>query len=157
MTELNRRTFLKSTLAGTALAVAAAAGLLKPARVLAAEWPKAAFDAEKIEAALTSLYGSGQAAPSDAIKIKAQLQAETGDQVPIAVTANLPNVEAISIYVEKNARPLITSVSFSGAEPYFNTRMKMGQTSDVHVVCKSGGKLYTAKQTIKVTVGGCGG
>jgi sulfur-oxidizing protein SoxY len=157
VTHINRRTFLKSTLAGTALTVAAAAGLLKPARVLAAEWPKAAFDAEKIEAALQALYGSGQAAPSGSIKIKAQLQAETGDQVPISVTADLPNVEAISIYVEKNARPLVANVSLSGAEPYFNTRMKMGQTSDVHVVCKSAGKLYSAKQTIKVTVGGCGG
>jgi sulfur-oxidizing protein SoxY len=33
----------------------------------------------------------------------------------------------------------------------------MGQTSDVHAVLKSGGKLYSAKQTVKVTAGGCGG
>jgi sulfur-oxidizing protein SoxY len=35
--------------------------------------------------------------------------------------------------------------------------MKMGKTSDVKVVVKSGGKLYAATQQIKVTVGGCGG
>jgi sulfur-oxidizing protein SoxY len=157
VTHIHRRTFLKSTLAGAALTVAAAAGLLKPNRVLAAEWPKGAFEAEKIAAALQSLYGSSESSPSGSIKIKAQLQAETGDQVPIAVTAELPNIEALSIYVEKNPRPLVANVSFSGAEGYFNTRMKMGQTSDVHVICKAGGKLYTAKQTIKVTVGGCGG
>jgi len=35
--------------------------------------------------------------------------------------------------------------------------MKMAQTSDVYVIVKSGGKLYSTKQNIKVTVGGCGG
>jgi sulfur-oxidizing protein SoxY len=157
VSNIHRRTFLKGTLAGAALSVATAAGLLKPGRVLAAEWPKGAFDAKNIEDALKALYGNAQTSPSGSIKIKAQLQAETGDQVPIAVTADLPNVEALSIFVEKNASPLIANVTLTGAEGYFNTRMKMAQTSDVHVVCKSGGKLYTAKQTIKVTVGGCGG
>ena len=33
----------------------------------------------------------------------------------------------------------------------------MAQTSDVHVVVKAGGKLYSAKAAIKVTAGGCGG
>ena len=40
---------------------------------------------------------------------------------------------------------------------YFSARMKMAQTSDVVAVVKSGGKLYSARQNIKVTVGGCGG
>jgi sulfur-oxidizing protein SoxY len=77
--------------------------------------------------------------------------------VPIAVSTELPNVESIAILVEKNPNPLIAHVSFSGAEGYFSARMKMGQTSDVYAVVRSGGKLYSAKQTIKVTVGGCGG
>jgi sulfur-oxidizing protein SoxY len=152
-----RRTFLKGSLAAGTIALAAAAGLLRPARVLAAEWPKDAFGAKKIEEALKSLYGTAQATASGAIKIKAPIQAENGAVVPIAVSAELPGVEAISIYVEKNNFPLVANVNLSGAAGYFSTRMKMGQTSDVHVVCKAGGKLYSAKQTIKVTVGGCGG
>lgn len=152
-----RRTFLKGSLAAGTIALAAAAGLLRPARVLAAEWPKDAFGAKKIEEALKSLYGTAQATASGAIKIKAPIQAENGAVVPIAVSAELPGVEAISIYVEKNNFPLVANVNLSGAAGYFSTRMKMGQTSDVHVVCKAGGKVYSAKQTIKVTVGGCGG
>jgi len=35
--------------------------------------------------------------------------------------------------------------------------MKMGKTSNVQVVVRSQGKLHTASQEIKVTVGGCGG
>ncbi|MCG6885691.1 MAG: thiosulfate oxidation carrier protein SoxY, partial [Proteobacteria bacterium] len=42
---MQRRTFLKSTLAGSAVAVAVGAGLLTPRMVLAA-WPKAAFEAK---------------------------------------------------------------------------------------------------------------
>jgi sulfur-oxidizing protein SoxY len=154
---MHRRTFLKSTLAGAALTVAAGAGLLKPTRVLAAEWPKAAFDSKSIDEALKGLYGASGATASGSIKIKAPIQAENGAVVPIAVSADMPNVESISVYVEKNERPLVASVGFTGAEGFFSARMKMGQTSDVHVVCKAGGKLYSAKQTIKVTVGGCGG
>ena len=157
MTQLHRRTFLKGTLATSVVAVAAGAGLLKPARVLAAEWPKNAFDAKSVEDTLKSLYGNGQAAASGAIKIKAPIQAENGAVVPISVSTTLPNVESIAVLFEKNERPLVCSVSLKGADGYFSARMKMGSTSDVHCVVKSGGKLYSAKQNIKVTVGGCGG
>ncbi len=157
MTDQSRRTFMKGTLAASALGLAASAGLLKPTRVLAAEWPKSAFEAKKIEDALKGLYGSAATTASPAVKIKAPIQAENGAVVPITVEAALPNVESVAILVEKNPNPLISHVAFSGAEGYFSARMKMGQTSDVHVVARAGGKLYSAKQTIKVTVGGCGG
>ena len=84
-------------------------------------------------------------------------QAENSAQVQIQVAADLPNVEAIAVFVEKNPTPLVAHASFQGAEGYFSARMKMGQTSDVVAVVKSGGKLYTARQNVKVTVGGCGG
>ena len=157
MTHLHRRTFLKGTLGAGTLALAASAGLLKPGRVLAAEWPKNAFESKSIADALNGLYGASQATASGSIKIKAPIQAENGAVVPIAVSADLPNVQGIAVLVEKNPQPLVANVSLNGAEGYFSARMKMGQTSDVHVVCRAGGKLYSAKQTIKVTVGGCGG
>ncbi len=157
MTTLHRRTFLKATLGVSAVGLAASAGLLTPTRVLAAEWPKGAFDAKSISDALKDLYGASAATASGSIKIKAPIQAENGAVVPIAVSASLPNVQGLAVFVEKNAQPLVASVALTGADGYFSARMKMGQTSDVHVVCKAGGKLYSAKQTIKVTVGGCGG
>jgi sulfur-oxidizing protein SoxY len=158
VTTLNRRTFLKGTLAGGVLTVAASAGLLKPTTVLAAAWPKAAFDAKTIDEAVSGLYGSSAASESKAITIKAPLQAENGAVVPIAVSTTLPNVESIAILVDKNATPLVCQVALkNGAQGFFSARMKMGKTSDVRVVVKSGGKLHTASQQIKVTVGGCGG
>ena len=43
-----RRAILKGTSAAGTLAVAAAAGLIRPSAVLAAEWNKAAFEAKKV-------------------------------------------------------------------------------------------------------------
>ena len=157
MTVINRRTFLKGTVAGSVLAVAASAGLLTQTRVLAAAWPAAAFDAKSVDDALKGLYGTSAAADSKAITIKAPIQAENGAVVPIAVSTSLPGVEGIAILVQANNQPLVASVALSGAEGYFSARMKMGKTSDVKVIVKSGGKLHMATQQIKVTVGGCGG
>ena len=157
MTHYPRRTFLRNTLATAVLVAVGGTGLLRPSRALAAEWPKDAFTAKKLEDAVQALFGSSATSPSASIKLKAPAQAENSAQVQIQVTAELPNVEAIAILVEKNPSPLVAHASFSGAEGYFSARMKMAQTSDVVAVVKSGGKLYTARQNIKVTVGGCGG
>jgi sulfur-oxidizing protein SoxY len=152
----DRRTFLKSTLAATLLG-AVGTLLLKPLRALAAEWPKAAFESKKLNEALQGLYGASSLTASAAVHLKAPLQAENGAVVPIAVSSDLPNIESIAILVEHNPNPLIAHVRFTGAEGYFSARMKMGQTSDVYAVVHAGGKLYSARQMIKVTVGGCGG
>ena len=52
VTTVSRRTFLKGTVAGSVLAVAAGAGLLAPRRVLADTWPAAAFGQKTAEGAL---------------------------------------------------------------------------------------------------------
>ena len=157
MTPMKRRTFLKGSATAGVMAVAAAAGLLRPQTVLAAAWPQAAFDAHDMGAALNALYGSSADTANAAVKIKAPIQAENGAVVPIAVSTTLPNVEAIAILVQANNAPLVANVALDKAEGYFSARMKMGKTSDVKVVVKAGGKLYSATQNIKVTVGGCGG
>jgi sulfur-oxidizing protein SoxY len=158
VTTLNRRTFLKGSIAGGVLTVAASAGLLKPTQTLAAAWPKSAFDAKSMDDAISGLFGSATAPANAGITIKAPLQAENGAVVPITVSTNLPNVEAIAILVDKNATPLVSNVNLmNGAEGFFSARMKMGKTSDVKVIVKAGGKLHSASQQIKVTVGGCGG
>ena len=160
MTTLTRRTFLKGSLASSALALAATAGLLAPRRVLAAwpSWPAAAFDATSAAAALKSLYGTERIPMNARIHIRAPIQAENGAVVPIEVSTDLPQVESIAIVVDKNPTPLVTHVRFlNGARGFFMARMKMGQTSPVRVIVKSAGRLYQANQSIKVTVGGCGG
>ncbi len=154
---MKRRTFLKGSLTSGVLAVAAGAGLLKPNQVLAAAYPEAAFKTEISPGeALQAALGASDMSDSGDIKIKAPLQAENGAVVPIKVETSLP-AEAIAIVAVKNPAPLTTFVNLNGAGGFYSARIKMGQSSDVHAVVKSGGKLMKATQQIKVTVGGCGG
>jgi len=153
---MKRRTFLKGTVAGGMIGVAASAGLLTPRMVLAA-WPKSAFDAKSVDDAMDALLGSTSAANSSDIKIKAPDIAENGAVVPITVSTSMP-AESISVLIEKNPSPLACSFALGDHTIGFvSTRVKMGKTSDLIAVVKSGGKLFSAKKTVKVTIGGCGG
>ncbi len=152
-----RRTFLRAGMTAGTLAVATGAGLLTPRGVLAA-WPEKAFKAQKYPAALEALAGSAEATNSDAVKVKAPDIAENGAVVSVSVTTSLPKVENISVFVPVNSFPLSASFEMSDAtEGFITARFKMAKTSDVIAVVKADGKLYTAKKSVKVTLGGCGG
>lgn len=152
-----RRTFLKSTAAASVVGVAVSAGLLTPRTVFAA-WPKAAFEATSLDAALSKAFGSTALTDSNDIKLKAPDIAENGAVVPITVSSGISGIKSISIIVPANNNPLTASFSLSGRSVGFvSTRIKMGKTSDVVVVVKTSNKLYTTKKEVKVTIGGCGG
>lgn len=152
-----RRTFLKGTGAAGTIAIAIAAGLLRPGRVLAAEWNKAAFEAKTTADVLKDINASGAAKSSD-ILIKTPDIAENGAVVPIEVTSKIPGTTDIAILAEQNANPLIAEFTLAnGAEGFVSTRIKMAKTSNVTVVVKAGGKVYIASKEVKVTIGGCGG
>lgn len=154
---MQRRSFLKGTLAGSAVAVAVGAGLLSPRTVLAA-WPKAAFEAKNVEDAMNKLFGSANNTPSGDIKIKAPDIAENGAVVPVSISTSLDKVESIAVIAEKNGTPLASNFKLgANAIPNVSTRIKMGKTSDVIAVVKANGKAYSARKNVKVTIGGCGG
>ena len=151
---IKRRSFLASTLAGSAAAVGAS---LFPHAVFA-EWPQAAFETKDINASIEALLGSSTLTESSEIEIKAPDIAENGAVVPIQISTALEKVESITIIVEKNPVPLIASFKFGeNSIGFVSTRIKMGSTSNVQAVVKADGKLLSAKKEVKVTVGGCGG
>jgi len=151
----NRRTLLKSSVAAGAMGIAVSAGLLTPKAVFAA-WPKSTFENRKVDGVIDAL--GGKARSSKKIKIKAPDIAENGAVVPVSVTSSLKGTEAISILVAKNGQPLSAIFNMgSKTQGYISTRLKMGKTSDVIAVVKAGGKMYSAKKQVKVTIGGCGG
>jgi sulfur-oxidizing protein SoxY len=153
---MKRRTFVKGTLAGATVGVAVSAGLLTPRMVLAA-WPKAAFEAKTVADAMTALDGTGESTATEEITVKAPDIAENGAVVPVTISTTL-KAQTISIYSEKNPTPLIAMFNLSDkAQGFVSTRIKMGKTSPVIGVVKSGGKLYSARKEVKVTIGGCGG
>ena len=153
----NRRVLLKGTFAAGATGIAISAGLLTPKAVLAA-WPKAAFEAKDSGAALEASLGSSTTTASSDIQLKAPDIAENGAVVPITVTSNIANTEAISVVVAENGTPLAATFNLGATTSGFvSTRIKMGKTSDVTAVVKAGGKLYSTSKNVKVTIGGCGG
>jgi len=155
--DTTRRIILKASMAAGTLAVAAGANLLTPSTVLAA-WPAKAFKAKKIDAAMDAITGKDRPIASNDITVTAPDIAENGAVVSVKVKTTLPKVESISIYVPVNAFPLSASYILSNQmETEITGRIKMAKTSDIVAVVKSNGKLFTAKKSVKVTLGGCGG
>jgi len=134
----------------------AAAGLL-PGTALAA-WPQAAFEA-KTMADVVKALGGGAPAESKDVTITGPDIAENGAVVPVGCVTALPGVKRLALLVEKNPSALAASFDVTDlVEANFNTRVKMGQSSNVIAVAmmNDGRVLYAAKE-IKVTLGGCGG
>jgi len=151
MSRHSRRDILRQ--AG-AVAAVAGCGLLAGRNALAANPP--GFEAKTLDAAMKSLGGA--ATESKDITITSPDIAENGAVVPITVSSNLPQTQEIYIFVEKNPFPLTASFTIpEGTDPYVSTRVKMGESTNVHAVVKAGGKLYTTFKETKVTLGGCGG
>ena len=152
-----RRNVLKGTGGMVALGLAFAAGLLKPGSAWADAWNKAAFETKSLNDAVKALGGAPPAESKD-IAISSPDIAENGAVVPFTVSSRIPKTESIALLVEKN--PNILAANFQipdGTEPWVNTRIKMGQTSNVFALVKADGKYYYASKEVKVTLGGCGG
>src|SRR5512143_230726 len=151
-----RRNVLKGAAGAGTVAVAVAAGLLKPTQALAGV-PRSAFEAKNVGDALKNM-GANAPVDSKDITIKAPDIAENGAVVPVEVTSGIADTSAIAILAEKNPTPLLADFSLmGGAEGYISTRIKMSQTSLVRAVVTAGGQSYTAAKEVKVTIGGCGG
>lgn len=151
-----RRSVLKCVWAVGALATAVAAGLLSPARALAA-WNKGAFEAKSAVDAMRAL-GVSNAQDSKDIQLFAPDIAENSAVVLIEITSNIPGTTSISVFIEKNPFPYAGTFDFSqGALPFVKLHVKIGESSPVRVVVAAGGKFYTTAKEVKVTIGGCGG
>jgi len=153
-----RRKMLQGTGGMAVMSLAMTDGLLRPGSAWAQDaWNKAAFDTKSLNEAVKAL-GGGSAAESKEITITSPDIAENGAVVPFTIESKLAKTEQVAILVEKN--PNILAASFNipeGTQPWVNTRVKMGQTSNVIALVKADGKYYYTAKEVKVTLGGCGG
>lgn len=149
--EMSRRQWLQFS---AVFGLMASSGLITQAE--AAEWNKAAFEGKSLDEVVRLLGGAGHE-KSAAVTLNAPDIAENGAVVPVGVTTTL-KAEQIAILVEKNPNALAAQFTLpEGAEPFVSTRVKMGQSSNVHAVVKAEGKWYVTTREVKVTLGGCGG
>ena len=147
--KLQRRALLRSLLT--------AAAVLAVPRWLFAARPDAAFDAEDAEAAVSDIF-DGPITESDQVKLKIPDIAENGAVVPVTVSTDLADVQAIGVVVVNNPTPLAALFELSPQSvAQISVRIKMGESSAVQAIVKAGGKLYSASKEVKVTIGGCGG
>ena len=122
-----------------------------------AAFNKTAFEAKNVADALKAL-GAGAPVESKDVTITGPDIAENGAVVPVGVASSLPNVTMVAILIEKNPNALAASFTLpEGTEANVQTRVKMGQTSNIYALVKSDGKFFMATKEIKVTLGGCGG
>jgi sulfur-oxidizing protein SoxY len=151
-----RRNVLKSGSGAALLTVLASAGIITPGMALA-DWNKAAFDAKSMADTLKAI-GAGTPTDSKDVQVTGPDIAENGAVVPVGVSSTLPNITMVAILIEKNPNALSATFTLpEGTEANVQTRVKMGQTSNVYALVKSDGKFFMATKEIKVTLGGCGG
>ncbi|MGC9418454.1 MAG: thiosulfate oxidation carrier protein SoxY, partial [Rhodovulum sp.] len=84
--------------------------------------------------------------------------AENGNTVPIEVDA--PGAAEIMVLASGNPTPGVATFKFgplAGAQRA-STRIRLAGTQDVIAIAKMGdGSFVQASNTVKVTIGGCGG
>jgi len=152
-----RRAFIKKTLSVSAYSLASTLGWLMPLKAMA-QWRAENFTPGKLDDSITRLYQGQKIADSKDIELKIPTIAENGAVVPLTVSSRLGDVRAVSIFVAKNPVPLAARFELSlELDPFVSARIKMAETSDVIVVAETGSGLYSARQLVKVTIGGCGG
>jgi sulfur-oxidizing protein SoxY len=152
-----RRGILKAGGGSGVLALAAAAGLIRPGEVFAQQWNKAAFETRSFADTLKALGGSGST-ESAQIQITAPDIAENGAVVPITIESAIARTQAIAILIEKNPNTLSANFEIpDGTDPFVTTRVKMAETSNIYAVVRADGRYFHAVKEIKVTLGGCGG
>jgi sulfur-oxidizing protein SoxY len=148
----SRRVALKTT---GAFATLVSLGLITQSQAQAAV-DRAGFEVKTLAEALKAVGGTP--ANSDQVTVVAPDIAENGAVVPVGASSKLPNTTEIYLIVEKNPMPLSCGFMIpAGTAPDVQTRLKMGQSSNVVAVVKADGKLFSASKETKVTLGGCGG
>lgn len=154
---MKRRLFLKASATTAEITLLAGAGLLSPLAAVA-NWPKDTFHAETLSAAMSGLLGDAEIVPSDQIKIDTKDIAENGAVVPIDVSSALPDTQTICLFASKNRAPALAEFLLTPeVDPTISCRVKLAETGEVIAVVSAGGRLYSARRSVKVTAGGCGG
>ena len=121
-------------------------------------------DEPTVAAEIKKLYGDKKF-ESGKVKLDVPEIAENGLVVPInvdiesAMTAS-DYVKAVHVFADGNPLPGVVSYRFTPAcgKASASTRMRLSQTQNIVCIAEmSNGTLYSAKSSVKVTIGGCGG
>ena len=118
----------------------------------------------QVEAEIAKLY-AGKSMAEGRIKLDLPSIAENGLVVPLNFDVESPMtdkdyVKSVHFFADGNPNPQIASFNFTPMTPRAEAqiRIRLAQTQNIVAVAEmSDGALFTAKQEVKVTIGGCGG
>ena len=108
----------------------------------------------------------GNKAPTEGrIKLTLPAIAENASVVPLKVAVESPmtaddHVKAVHLFADGNPLPGVASYNFGphNGRADFTLRIRLAKTQKIVAVAEmSNGEVYMSKQSIKVTLGGCGG
>jgi len=150
---MERRKFLSMTLGALALAVV-------PASVRAEDFRKskpAVWSAKSVDDAIKAMYGSNDI-KFEGIKLTAPDVASNGGAIPVDFSTDL-NVKTIAVFQDANpeAAVLVIEPTKYSVNKY-SIKIKMAKSGTITIVAQGNdGKLYGAKKTLDVALGGCEG
>jgi sulfur-oxidizing protein SoxY len=107
---------------------------------------------------LTAAFTGGAAVVEGGITLTAPEIAENGNTVPISIDA--PGASEVLILATGNPNADVATFKFGPLAGSFvaSTRIRLAKTQDVVAIAKmADGSFVSAKSTVKVTIGGCGG
>lgn len=140
--------------------IAAAAAALVPATLSAEDYRKtkpAVWTAHTVDDAIAKLYGTSTTI-EQGVTLTAPDVAANGGAVPVDFSSE---IAAKSVAVFQDANPESAVCAFTLNENSvvdFSIKIKMKQSGTLTVVVEGkDGKLYSAKKTLSVALGGCEG
>lgn len=151
--KVNRRNFLK-----TSVAISAAGIAFLESHTANAQWLAADFAPGSFDASMKQLLKGKPIVETDKIELNIPEIAENGALVPVTVTSSLKDIKNIALLVEQNPVPLaIQMILTPDLEPFLSARLKMASSSFVFALAEGEKVCYSVKKKVKVTIGGCGG
>lgn len=150
---MQRRKFLGLTLGAVALATVPASLKAENFR----ETKAATWKAHTVEDAMKALFGSTTTIEKG-IKLNAPKVASNGGAIPVDFSTDL-DIKAIAVFQDVNPESAVLAISTNKYSVNdYAIKMKMKKSGTITVVAQgTDGKLYSAKKTLDVALGGCEG
>jgi sulfur-oxidizing protein SoxY len=150
---MERRNFLSMTLGALALATV-------PASVKAEDFRKtkpAVWTAHTVDDAIKAMYGSTDLV-MEGVTVKAPKVASNGGAIPVDFATD-KDIKSITVFQDANPEATVVSMTTNKYSiNKYSIKIKMGKSGTITVVAEgTDGKLYAAKVTLDVALGGCEG
>ena len=150
---MERRNFLNITLGALALAVV-------PASVKAEDYRKSkptVWTAHTVDDAIKNMYGTTTTIEKG-VKLKAPKVASNGGAIPVDFSTEIP-AKTIGVFQDANPEAAVCVYTIGKNDvTEYSIKIKMGKPGTITIIVEGqDGKLYSAKQSLDVALGGCEG